>query len=185
MTELKDDKESSRIKLFIPLIILLVITPFLFIGLNLDPNRVPSVLEGKMLPSFSLPVLSEEGEAVEIATEKDVLGEPFLLNVWATWCYVCRVEHPYLLKLANQGVKIVGLNWKDEKPKAIEWLAALGNPYSLNLIDVDGRLVLDLGVYGAPETFVVSGSGAVLYRHAGEVNERVWKEKFEPLMVGN
>lgn len=171
----------NRLKLFIPLFIFIIMGAFLFLGLSNDPNHLPSALVGKPVPEFTLPVLAADGETI---SQKDLLGKPFLLNVWATWCPTCINEHPYLMKLAEQGVPIVGLNYKDEDDKAIAWLTRLGDPYVLNIVDADGRLGLYLGVYGAPETFVVDKDGIIRYRHAGDLNERVWQGKLAPVYNG-
>ena len=111
----------------------------------------------------------------EVLSRQDIIGEPMLVNIWATWCYSCRVEHPYLLELAASGVRIVGLNYKDESVKAVTWLEDLGDPYALTLADTEGMLGLDMGVYGAPETYVVDAQGVVWYRHVGVVDEQVWQ----------
>lgn len=108
-------------------------------------------------------------------------GKPVLLNVWATWCPTCRAEHQYLNRLAAQGIRVVGLNYKDDRAKAVAWLNTLGNPYALSLSDSDGMLGLDLGVYGAPETFLIDGNGIIRYRHAGDLNARVWESEMKPL----
>lgn len=108
-------------------------------------------------------------------------GKPVLLNVWATWCPTCRAEHQYLNRLAAQGIRVVGLNYKDDRAKAVAWLHTLGNPYALSLSDSDGMLGLDLGVYGAPETFLIDGKGIIRYRHAGDLNARVWESEMKPL----
>ncbi|MEO3176532.1 thiol:disulfide interchange protein DsbE [Escherichia coli] len=115
--------------------------------------------------------------------QADVLtqGKPVLLNVWATWCPTCRAEHQYLNQLSAQGIRVVGMNYKDDRQKAISWLKELGNPYALSLFDGDGMLGLDLGVYGAPETFLIDGNGIIRYRHAGDLNPRVWEEEIKPL----
>ncbi len=171
----------SRLKLFIPLIILLVITPMFLVLLmdeDRDPNLLPSVLVGRTLPDFSLATLEEPEK---FYTREDILGETFLLNVWATWCPSCKYEHPYLLQLAEQGINIYGLDYRDDADLAKKWLTDLGNPYKLNFFDPDGQLVLDLGVYGAPETFLVDAKGKILYRHIGVVNEKVWLEVLKPL----
>ena len=169
----------ERFKLFVPLIIFLIMSVFLYRGLSIDPSELPSVVVDKPFPEFSLPQLGDETE-VPLA-RSDIVGEPFLLNVWASWCPTCLVEHPYLVKLSKQGVKIVGLNWKDEDDKAKQWIARYGNPYSTNLVDYNGRLVLDLGVSAAPETFVVDASGTIRYRHVGEVTEKVWRSHMAPI----
>jgi len=104
-----------------------------------------------------------------------------LLNVWATWCISCRVEHPFLNKLQQEGVSIVGIDYKDDADKAIKWLEDLHNPYDMVVFDENGKLGLDLGVYGAPETYLIDSKGVVRYRHVGELNERVWRAKLEKL----
>ncbi len=167
----------KRLKLFVPLIIFLLLVPFLFVALGKDPSHLPSALVGKPLPEVNLPALSG-GKIIE---RSGLLGQPFLLNVWATWCPTCINEHPYLMQLAERGIKIVGLNYKDEDAKAHEWLRRLGNPYQLNIVDADGRMGLNLGVYGAPETFVVDKDGIIRYRHAGDLNQRVWETKIAPI----
>ncbi|WP_019606123.1 DsbE family thiol:disulfide interchange protein [Teredinibacter turnerae] len=168
----------KRLKLFIPLVIFAVLALFLLRGLSLDPGHLPSALVGKPVPDFSLPVVGEQEPSV---TNVSLQGEPYLLNVWATWCPSCRIEHPYLNKLAEQGVRIVGLDYKDEDDAALEWLSHFGNPYESVIADRDGSLGLDLGVYGAPETFLVDKSGIIQYRHVGVVDERVWRSKLAPI----
>lgn len=168
----------KRLKLFIPLVIFAVLALFLLRGLSLDPSHLPSALIGKPVPEFSLPVVGEQEPSVSNAS---LQGEPYLLNVWATWCPSCRVEHPYLNKLAEQGVRIVGLDYKDEDDAALEWLSHFGNPYESVIADRDGSLGLDLGVYGAPETFLVDKNGIIQYRHVGVVDERVWRSKLAPI----
>lgn len=163
----------GRSKLFLPLVVFAALAILLFRGLWLDPRDLPSALIDSPVPVFELPALSTG----EVITDNVFLGEPALLNVWATWCYSCRIEHPYLLQLAESGVKIIGLNYKDEPSKAQRWLADLGDPYRLTISDTEGSLGLDLGVYGAPETFVVSAEGRVLYRHVGVVDPSVWVEQ--------
>ncbi|MBG6248337.1 MULTISPECIES: DsbE family thiol:disulfide interchange protein [Symbiopectobacterium] len=113
--------------------------------------------------------------------ESALIGKPLLLNVWATWCPTCRAEHRFLNMLAAQGVRIVGMNYKDDRVKAVDWLKELGNPYAMSLFDGNGMLGLDLGVYGAPETFLIDGRGIIRYRHAGDLNMQVWQETLKPL----
>ena len=168
----------NRLKLFIPLFIFAVLAAFLWRGLSLDPNYLPSALIDKPVPAFELPNLREPDQLVKT---EELLGEPYLLNVWATWCPSCRVEHPYLLQLAEQGVKIVGLNYKDEDEPAKDWLKHFKDPYSLIIADREGRLGLDLGVYGAPETFIVDAQGIIRYKHVGVVDERVWRSTLAPI----
>lgn len=143
-----------------------------------DPTKLESVLLGKPVPEFRLEDLTEAGKLYD----QDIFkGEPLLLNVWATWCPTCYAEHQYLNKLASQGVKIIGLNYKDERLKAVGWLNDLGNPYLISLFDGDGMLGLDLGVYGAPETFLIDANGVIRYRHVGDVNDRNWNETLKPI----
>ncbi len=143
-----------------------------------DPTKLESVLVGKAVPSFELEDLAEPGKQYDQAIFK---GEPLLLNVWATWCPTCYAEHQYLNKLSDQGVKIIGLNYKDQRDKAVTWLNNLGNPYLISLFDGDGMLGLDLGVYGAPETFLIDAEGIIRYRHVGDVNPSNWQKTLEPI----
>ena len=168
---------APRLKLFLPLLIFAVMSVFLFRGLSLDPQALPSALIDQPLPEFSLPVLGQE----RLIQRQDILGEPALLNVWATWCVSCRVEHPYLVQIGESGVPIYGINYKDEDAAAQRWLTELGNPYRANVVDREGTLGLDLGVYGAPETYLVDANGVVRYRHVGVVDERVWQTILQPL----
>lgn len=170
---------APRLKLFLPLILFAVLAAFLFRGLSLDPKALPSALIDKPFPAFSLPALDGDGGE---ALDRDLLrGEVSLVNVWATWCISCRVEHPYLGKLAEAGVKIVGLNYKDDPAAARRWLEELGDPYRVTIVDGEGKLGLDLGVYGAPETFLVDAEGVIRYRHVGVIDERVWTRTLAPL----
>ncbi|PHR67432.1 DsbE family thiol:disulfide interchange protein [Alcanivorax sp.] len=163
---------------FLPLVGFVLLAVLLASGLGRDPQELPSALVGKPAPSFSLPSLLTE----ETYTEESLKGRWQLLNVWATWCPTCHVEHPYLLELAARGVAISGLNYKDELPAARQYLANLGNPFTHVIVDADGQLGLDLGVYGAPETFLINPAGEIVLRHAGDLNARVWEEKFVPLL---
>jgi cytochrome c biogenesis protein CcmG/thiol:disulfide interchange protein DsbE len=158
--------------LLLPLVLFLLMLGFLFKGLYLDNKDLPSVLVGKQFPAFSLPSV-QAGEPV--VTEQDLLGQPSLVNVWATWCVACRVEHPVLNKLAADGVVIHGVNYKDDTESARTWLRDLHNPYQLNISDPKGLLGLDLGVYGAPETFFVDAQGVIRYKFIGVIDERVWE----------
>jgi cytochrome c biogenesis protein CcmG/thiol:disulfide interchange protein DsbE len=165
----------SRLKLFLPLLLFLGLALFLYRGLQLDPRELPSALIDKPLPEFALPTL-EDGRVV---TTAEVTGEVALFNVWATWCISCRVEHPYLQELAGRGVTIYGINYKDEDGAARRWLADLGDPYRLNIVDREGQLGIDLGVYGAPETYFVDAAGVIRYRHVGVIDERIWQGRLQ------
>lgn len=168
---------GPRLKLFLPLILFAVLALFLYRGLQLDPRELPSALIDRPLPAFELPALGQD----RVLTREQVIGEVALFNVWATWCVSCRVEHPYLHMLAERGVPIYGVNYKDEDADALRWLAELGDPYRLNIVDAQGTLGLDLGVYGAPETYLVDAAGVIRYRHVGVVDERVWRDILQPL----
>ncbi|ELY4854833.1 DsbE family thiol:disulfide interchange protein [Cronobacter turicensis] len=170
--------------LLIPLALFLLLAAVLFWQLTRnaagdDPSQLESTLVGKPLPAFRLAALDDPSVTYDRAAL--VNGKPLLLNVWATWCPTCRAEHQFLNGLAAKGVRIVGLNYKDDRAKAVAWLNTLGNPYALSLFDGRGMLGLDLGVYGAPETFVIDGRGVIRYRHAGDLNDRVWRQDVKPL----
>lgn len=171
----------QRLKLFLPLLIFIVLAVFLLNGLDRDPNEMPSALIDRPVPEFSLPVLDQESELAKLADQTVFLGQPTLLNVWATWCVSCRVEHPYLNHLSQQGIPIIGLNYKDDHMKALSWLSGKGNPYKLVIEDVLGHLGLDLGVFGAPETYIVDSKGIIRYKHVGVVDERVWQNNLLPI----
>jgi len=168
------------LKRFLPLVAFAALVLLLVRGLALDPTALPSARVGQPLPEFDLQVLG--GEYRRSASQWH--GKPALLNVWATWCFSCRVEHPYLLDLAESGVTIYGLNYKDDPAKALTWLEELGNPYAETVVDIDGDFGFDLGVYGAPETYVIDAAGTVQYRHVGVVDERVWTEQLAPFFGG-
>lgn len=167
----------ARLKLFLPLILFVVLALFLMRGLQLDPKELPSALIDQPLPDFTLTALGS-GEPLD---RDDVTGRVALFNVWATWCVSCRVEHPYLTYLADRGVAIYGINYKDEDAAALRWLDELGDPYIASIADREGTLGLDLGVYGAPETYLVDADGVVRYRHVGVVDERVWSTILAPV----
>lgn len=170
----------NKIIRFIPLILFVVLAGVLYRGLFLDPQEMPSALVGKKVPPFSLTQLKNEQRNL---SENDLTGDIILLNVWATWCPSCHYEHPYFLKLANDPrLKIYGLNYKDERDLAIAWLNKLGDPYQLSIFDEQGTLGLDLGVYAAPETFVIDHHGNIRKRFAGPLDEKVWQQEFEPLI---
>lgn len=155
----------------VPLALFLVLVAFLFKGLGKDATKLESVLVGKPVPSFQLHDLIEPEREHQASLFN---SEPLLLNVWATWCPTCQAEHSFLNRLAEQGVKIIGLNYKDDRSKAIRWLEALGDPYRINLYDGKGMLGLDLGVYGAPETFFIDSQGVIRHRHVGDLNPQNW-----------
>ena len=159
-----------RLWLFLPLLVFAALAVLLFRGLSLDPTDIPSALVDQPMPAFESTLLGS-GQRV---TQEEFTGKPRLLNVWGTWCPTCIAEHPYLMDLAASGVIISGLNYKDEDELALSWLARLGDPYDMVIKDPEGDIGLNLGVYGAPETYVIDASGIIRYRHVGEVNSRVW-----------
>tara|TARA_B100001109_G_scaffold102242_1_gene83445 strand:- start:2479 stop:3000 length:522 start_codon:yes stop_codon:yes gene_type:complete len=160
----------------IPLIIFVALILVLFTFLSGREDQLESVLVDKSFPEFSLTSLSDESS---FKSKKDISELPALVNVWATWCIACRVEHPFLMKLKeNSTIKIYGLNYKDDRIKALDLLERDGNPFEFSIYDFEGRLAIDLGVYGAPETFFIDKEGIVRERHVGVVDEKVWQEKF-------
>ncbi|MEH6543108.1 MAG: DsbE family thiol:disulfide interchange protein [Porticoccaceae bacterium] len=186
----------ERFKLFIPLLIFILLAVALYFGLDRDPSAMPSALIDKLVPAFTLPSLADKEKSLNdvspdeaspneaLLTERLFQGEAALLNVWATWCVSCRMEHGYLMDLAKLGVPIVGLNYKDERGAAQRWLVELGDPYREVIFDAEGSLGLDLGVFGAPETYVVDGQGMIRYKYVGVVDERVWQQKIAPVFHG-
>ncbi|MDP2748510.1 DsbE family thiol:disulfide interchange protein [Pseudomonas sp.] len=167
----------KRLLLLLPLLVFLGVAVFLYRGLFLDPTELPSALIGKPFPAFSLPAV-QDGKTL---SEADLKGKPALVNVWATWCVACRVEHPVLNKLAELGVTIYGVNYKDDNAAAQKWLVEFHDPYQLNINDARGTLGLDLGVYGAPETFLIDKDGIIRHKFVGVIDERVWREQLAPL----
>lgn len=177
---------NARYKLFLPLIVFIVIV-VVFLSLqkrmasgDYDPSELPSALVGKSLPDFNLTQLENAERQLSL---NDLNELPALLNVWATWCIACKAEHAYLNQLAKNGITIYGLNYKDARLSAMKWLEKLGNPYRLNVFDDEGVLGLNMGVYGAPETYVLDENGIVRYRHVGVMNDRVWKKIILPLGI--
>ena len=149
---------------------------YVFLGNN--TSELPSVLIDKQVPEFSLPLL---GNSNTVVTHDDLKGDYALINVWGTWCPNCRVEHPFFMQLAAQGVTIYGLNWRDpDQQEALKWLQKLGNPYKFSIADVENKLGLDLGVYGAPETFLINPQGVIIHKHVGVVSPQVWQNDFLP-----
>jgi cytochrome c biogenesis protein CcmG/thiol:disulfide interchange protein DsbE len=168
------------LRYLIPLAIFLVMVVFLAIGLRRDPSEVPSPLINKAAPTFRLPQLKEPSKTFSAA---DMRGKVWVLNVWASWCVSCRDEHPLLIEYAKSGVvPIYGLNWKDKREDALSWLDELGDPYVLSASDLDGRIAIDYGVYGAPETYLIDKSGVIRYKQIGPVTPDVWQDKFLPLV---
>lgn len=166
---------------FLPLILFIALGVVLYRGLFLNPQAMPSAMIGKPLPAFSLTPVKN---ADVIFTEQDMKGDIVLLNVWGTWCPSCRFEHPYLLDLAkSKRFSIYGLNYDDERDLAHKWLDDLGDPYVFSVFDDTGKLTVNLGVYAAPETFVIDHHGIIRKRFAGPIDARVWQKEFEPLIA--
>ena len=167
-------------RFLLPLGIFAVLVLFLAVGLRLNKSEIPSPFIGKPAPTFQLPQLHEPGKTI---SPQDMAGQVWLLNVWASWCVSCRVEHPVLMDLAKQGVvPILGLNYKDEREDGARWLQQFGNPYLLSAFDADGRVGIDYGVYGVPETFVIDKRGVIRLKHIGPVTTEVINDKFLPLI---
>lgn len=175
----------NKIIRFLPLVLVIALGVVLYRGLSLNPQDMPSALVGKSMPEFSLFTLNDENKMV---TKVDLVGDIVLLNVWATWCPTCKYEHPYLIEIANDPklkphVQLYGLNYKDERDAAQQWLTHYEDPYHFSIFDEQGTLGLDLGVFGAPETFVIDHNGIIRKRFAGAIDTRVWRKEFEPLIA--
>jgi cytochrome c biogenesis protein CcmG, thiol:disulfide interchange protein DsbE len=167
-------------RFLLPLGLFLVLAVFLAVGLGLDPREVPSPLVGKPAPAFKAAALARPEATIQ---RDDLLGKVWLLNVWASWCSACREEHPVLVEYARHaGVPIYGLNYKDKREDGLGWLKELGNPYTDSLFDPEGRIGIDYGVYGVPETFVIDRQGIIRYKHIGPITPAVLRDKIEPLL---
>ncbi len=168
------------LKYIVPLLLFVVLAVFLAIGLKLNPRDIPSPLIDQPAPAFSLPVLTKPEQKL---SQQDLLGKVWMLNVWASWCVSCRSEHPVLNQLARLNVvTIVGLNYKDEPQAARQWLRQLGNPYTVSIMDIEGRTGIDYGVYGVPETFVIDKKGVIRYKFTGPVSQQDIEKIFLPMI---
>jgi cytochrome c biogenesis protein CcmG/thiol:disulfide interchange protein DsbE len=162
----------------VPIALFAALIAVFFVGLGRDKETIPSPLIGKAAPVFELARLDDPARTIGT---KDFAGKPYLLNVWATWCVGCRQEHEVLLEIARRGeIPILGLNWKDERDLAQRWLRDLGNPYVANAVDDEGRVAIDWGVYGAPETFLIDASGNVAHKLVGPMSIQIWEQEFVP-----
>lgn len=169
----------SKLGFYAPITVFLLLAIFLWRGLYLDPTELPSVLIDKPMPAFAMTTV--EGEAVG---NDDLPEQIFLLNVWGSYCLPCLVEHPTLMRLSEEGeFPVVGVNYRDRQPLALDWLDLNGDPFQYSILDEDGRFGIDLGVYGAPETFLVDSDGVIRYRHVGVLEETVWREDFMPAIA--
>jgi cytochrome c biogenesis protein CcmG/thiol:disulfide interchange protein DsbE len=163
----------------IPLIFFILLVAFLAVGLRHDPHEVPSPLINKAAPAFQL---SQLRDPTLKFSAQDMRGKVWLLNVWASWCVTCRDEHPLLIQYARSGaLPIYGLNYKDNRDDALSWLGELGDPYVLSVSDTDGRVGIDYGVYGAPETYLIDRDGVIRFKQVGPVTPDIWQEKILPL----
>ncbi len=166
------------IRFALPLVIFVLMVGLLGYGLRLDPKKVPSPLIDKPAPEFSLVMLDAPTRQLSTA---DMAGQVWVLNVWASWCVSCRAEHEVITALANKNlVSVIGLNYKDESDDATRWLEQFGNPYTASVIDRDGRVGIDWGVYGVPETFVIGADGMIKYKHIGPVTHESLEQKILP-----
>jgi len=167
-------------RFLIPLGVFAVLVAFLAIGLTLNPREVPSPLVGKAAPPFELPTLAAPDKTF---ASKERLGSVWMLNVWASWCAACRDEHPVLVDLAKSGaVPIYGLNYKDRREDALRWLSVYQDPYRLSVVDADGRIGIDYGVYGVPETYLIDKKGVIRYKQIGPVTRDIVAQKILPLV---
>jgi cytochrome c biogenesis protein CcmG/thiol:disulfide interchange protein DsbE len=165
--------------LFIPLALFIALVGFLFIGLRRDPHEIPSPLINKPAPAFQLPQLHEPTKTF---SAQEMRGKVWLLNFWGTWCIACREEHPMLVEYAKSGVlPIYGVDYKDERAAGLRWLEEFGNPYALTAFDSDGRVSIDYGVYGAPESYLIDRNGVIRFKQIGPITEDVWQRQILPL----
>ena len=163
-----------------PLIGFVLLSALLAAGLKLNPREVPSPFIGRPAPPFTLPLLHEPGRTL---SPRDLEGQVWILNVWASWCAPCREEHPLLMAVAqDHAVPMIGINYKDDPRNAKEWLLRLGDPYKTSIVDRDGRASIDYGVYGVPETFVIDRQGVVRLKHIGPLTDAAWRQKVQPLL---
>jgi cytochrome c biogenesis protein CcmG, thiol:disulfide interchange protein DsbE len=169
-----------KAKFLIPLMLFIVLVIFLAIGLNRDPHEVPSPLINKSAPAFEVTQLSEPNKSFSPVSMK---GQVWILNVWASWCVACREEHPVLVELANSKMApIIGLDYKDKREDALAMLSRQGNPYLLSAFDANGRIGIDYGVYGVPETYVIDKAGIIRFKHIGPITMDLLNRKIYPLI---
>ena len=169
-----------KAKFLIPLILFVILVGFLAVGLSRDPQEIPSPLIGKQAPAFELPQL---GEPQKTFSPESMKGQPWILNVWASWCVACREEHPVLVELGKQDIApIIGLDYKDKRDDAMTMLARQGNPYLLSAFDANGRVGIDYGVYGVPETYIIDKAGVIRFKHIGPITMELLNKKIIPLL---
>ncbi len=166
----------------VPLLVFVLLGILLGVGLMISDRKseIPSPLIDKPMPAFQLPNLHEPSSMV---SNEDLIGSPFLLNIWASWCITCRYEHPVIEELAGTGVvPIIGLNYRDQRDDAIEWLQRFGDPYEFHLADEPGRVAIDFGVYAAPETFLIDSRGMIRFKHIGALTQEIVEEEILPML---
>ena len=167
-------------RFLIPFGLFIVVVGFLAVGLTLNPRELPSPLVGKAAPDFSLPQLHDPGKMI---SSNDLKGKVWLLNFWASWCGGCKDEHPVLIHLAQSGaVPIYGMDYKDQREEALSWLREWGNPYPVVAVDEAGRVGINYGVYGVPETYVIDKAGVIRYKQIGPLREDILEKKILPLV---
>jgi cytochrome c biogenesis protein CcmG, thiol:disulfide interchange protein DsbE len=170
----------KSLRFLIPLAVFGVLLAFLGAGLKLDPREVPSPLIGKPAPGFALARLDDAAQTIK---REDMLGKVWMLNVWASWCVACREEHPLLVEFSHKKLlPVYGLNYKDQRADGMAWLSQFGNPYDASLFDSDGRVGIDFGVYGVPETFIIDREGVVRMKHIGPLTPQVIQSEIEPMV---
>lgn len=173
---------NNRMKLFLPALFFVAMLSLLLFGLGRDPNQVPSALVSRPVPVFEKPDLFDPAATVSSSALR---GGIFLVSIWATWCPTCVAEHAFLMELSasEPDLTLVGINYKDDVALAREFINERGNPFKLNLVDVDGSLGIDFGISAAPESFLVDSSGTIRYRHVGMIDKRVWAATLKPLLA--
>ena len=169
-----------KVKFLLPLALFVLLVGFLAVGLNRDPHEIPSPLVNKAAPQFKLQQLIATDQAF---TPEQMKGQVWMLNVWASWCVACRTEHPTLMEFAKTNVvPLIGLDYKDQRTEGLKWLAQHGDPYTLSASDNDGRVGIDYGVYGVPETFIIDKHGVIRYKQIGPITPDVLAEKILPVL---
>jgi len=170
----------KSLRFVLPLALFVVLVAFLAVGLQLNPREVPSPLIGKPAPGFALTRLDDADKTIR---RDDMLGKVWILNVWASWCAACRDEHPHLVAFAKtKSVPLLGLNYKDTRRDGLAWLLRFGDPYDASLFDADGRVGIDFGVYGVPETFVIDKQGTIRFKQIGPVTPEIIQTRIVPLL---
>ncbi|MDP6414156.1 MAG: DsbE family thiol:disulfide interchange protein, partial [Gammaproteobacteria bacterium] len=169
----------NRLKFFLPVILFIGLALLLWRGLYLDPKELPSMLIDKPMPAFVLTTVDDES-----VSNTDLPEQIFLLNIWGSYCLPCLIEHPTLMRLSEAGeIPVIGVNYRDKQDLALDWLDDNGNPFTFSILDESGRFGIDLGVYGAPETYLVDGDGVIRFRHVSVLDETVWAQEFVPAIA--